>query len=77
MVCCMFEEAVSLAVSVVEQIHTATLTKALEDTQLAEMMESAGMVFVQSLKELGRYENFLLLVCHYFMGVQLHIALVL
>jgi len=77
MVCCMFEEAASLAASVVERIRTTTLTKALEDSQLAEIMESAGMVFVQSLKELGRSENFLLIVCHHFMGAQLHLALVL
>lgn len=52
LVCCMFEEAASQAASIVQHIRTAT--EAIGETQLAEMMESAGMVFVQSSKELGR-----------------------
>lgn len=55
MVCCMFEDAESLAASVVKQMRTTSLTSGeIDGTQAAEMMESAGMVFVQSLKELGR-----------------------
>ncbi|XP_020243446.1 protein APEM9 [Asparagus officinalis] len=54
MVCCMFGEAASLAASTVKRVHNASLANAADDAQLVEMMESAGMVFVQSLKELGR-----------------------
>lgn len=54
LVCCMFEEAASLSASAVKEIRTTSLSKELDSAELAEMMESAGMVFVQSLKELGR-----------------------
>lgn len=67
-VCCMFEEAASLAASVIKQMCTTTSIKVLYDTELVEMMESAGMVYVQSLKELGRY-GISFWACFYFMGV--------
>lgn len=57
LVCCMFKEAASLASSTVHRIHSTPFADAVDDVQMAEMMESAGMVFVQSMKELGRYLN--------------------
>ncbi|KAJ0965554.1 hypothetical protein J5N97_026692 [Dioscorea zingiberensis] len=51
---CMFEEASSLASSVIWHICTETFAVTVDEAQLSEMKESAGMVFVQSLKELGR-----------------------
>lgn len=53
----MFKEAASLASSTVHRIHSTPFADAVDDVQMAEMMESAGMVFVQSMKELGRYLN--------------------
>ncbi|KAJ6814380.1 protein APEM9 [Iris pallida] len=53
MVCCMFEEAASLAASVVQQIRNTTSSKAVS-AEMSQVLESAGMVFVQSLKEMGR-----------------------
>jgi hypothetical protein len=49
----MFEEAASLAASVLKRIRAAP------EEQLYEAMESAGMVLVQSLKELGRSSEIL------------------
>ncbi|KAF6167351.1 hypothetical protein GIB67_043212 [Kingdonia uniflora] len=54
LVCCMYEEALALASSVLER-----KTDNIEDVQLADMMESAGIVLVQSLKELGRTSEIL------------------
>lgn len=45
----MFEEAVALSSSVLKRI--SQLENGIEKN---EMMESAGMVLIQSLKELGR-----------------------
>ncbi|OVA19298.1 hypothetical protein BVC80_521g107 [Macleaya cordata] len=59
LVCCLYEEATSLASSVLQRICKANFTASMEDVQLADMMESAGMVFVQSLKELGRTSEML------------------
>lgn len=50
----MFEEAAILASSILRCLHDTGSTKAVEQVQLDDMMESVGMVLVQSLKELGR-----------------------
>lgn len=49
-----FEEAASLASSIVHKIRNSEFERPLGDTELADMMNSAGMVIVQSYKELGR-----------------------
>lgn len=52
----MFGEASSLASYVLKRLLDLKYTEAtLEDFELNDMLESAGMVLVQSLKELGRY----------------------
>lgn len=56
----MFEEAASLASSVLKRLRD-TDGGVVPEIELNDMLESAGMVLVQSLKELGRYINFLLL----------------
>ncbi|KAD4178004.1 hypothetical protein E3N88_26595 [Mikania micrantha] len=56
LVCSMFEEASSLASRVLKCLHDKDFTSdAAEDIELNDMLESAGMVFLQSFKELGRY----------------------
>ncbi|XP_043711775.1 protein APEM9 isoform X2 [Telopea speciosissima] len=52
LVCCMFEEAVSLASSILR--HICNSDAPIDEIQLEDMMESSGMILVQSLKELGR-----------------------
>ncbi|KAJ9671194.1 hypothetical protein PVL29_027263 [Vitis rotundifolia] len=54
LVCCMFEEAATIASSVLKHVCDNKSTDVGEDDQLYDIMESAGMVLVQSLKELGR-----------------------
>uniref|UniRef100_A0A2P2KF94 Uncharacterized protein MANES_01G177400 n=1 Tax=Rhizophora mucronata TaxID=61149 RepID=A0A2P2KF94_RHIMU len=56
LVCSMCEEAVSLASSVLKQIRDGGFGgKTIEDIdEVHDMMESAGMVLVQSLNQLGR-----------------------
>ncbi|CAA6663621.1 unnamed protein product [Spirodela intermedia] len=54
LVCCMFEAASSLSRSIIQGICNSDSTALIEDAELVDIMESAGMVFVQSLKELGR-----------------------
>ncbi|KAI9185748.1 hypothetical protein LWI28_010321 [Acer negundo] len=56
LVCSMYEEAASLASSIVMQIRGNIN---VSSQVLYDMMESAGMVLVQSLKELGRAANIL------------------
>lgn len=53
LVCSMFEEAVTLSSSTLRRLrdNKSTETQGLD---LIEMLEAAGMVLVQSLKELGR-----------------------
>ncbi|XP_010927172.1 protein APEM9 [Elaeis guineensis] len=60
LVCCMFEDAASLSSSILRQIHTTPSSEAIDDNELAEMMVSAGMVFVQSLREMGRTSELLI-----------------
>ncbi|XP_042491147.1 protein APEM9 isoform X2 [Macadamia integrifolia] len=48
----MFEEAVSLASSILR--HFCNSDEPIDEIQLEDMMESSGMILVQSLKELGR-----------------------
>ncbi|KAL0922198.1 hypothetical protein M5K25_006167 [Dendrobium thyrsiflorum] len=52
MVCGLFNEACSLASSQIQNLRTSF--EPISEIELSEMMESAGMVFVQSLRELGR-----------------------
>ncbi|KAI3849465.1 hypothetical protein MKX03_033757 [Papaver bracteatum] len=59
LVCCMFEEAITLSSSVVDRLRKADYSETIQDTELVDMMESAGMVYVQSLKELGRTSEIL------------------
>lgn len=51
----MFEEAATIASSVLKRVCDNKSTDVGEDDQLYDIMESAGMVLVQSLKEVGRY----------------------
>ncbi|XP_077215355.1 3-phosphoinositide-dependent protein kinase-1 [Tasmannia lanceolata] len=59
LVCCMFEEATSLASSILRHLCKISSTNPNEDVQWDDMMESAGMVLVQALKELGRTSEIL------------------
>ena len=52
----MYEEAESLSSSILKGIFGNVET--LGDHQFLDMLESAGMVLVQSLKGLGRYKIF-------------------
>lgn len=54
MVSGMFEEAATLSASVIKHLRSSTPVNVLDIGMMAEMMESAGMVFVQSWKELQR-----------------------
>ncbi|CAI9293800.1 unnamed protein product [Lactuca saligna] len=56
LVCSMFEDASSSASSVLKRLCDKEHINAVvdDDIELNDMLESAGMVFVQSLKELGR-----------------------
>ncbi|XP_008644138.1 protein APEM9-like isoform X1 [Zea mays] len=49
-----FDQAVLTALSVADEIHMASLESASDQDELLEMLESAGMVLVQALKELRR-----------------------
>lgn len=53
MVCGLFNEACSLASSQIQNLRTSF--EPIPEIELSGMMESTGMVFVQSLRELGRY----------------------
>ncbi|XP_057981486.1 protein APEM9 [Malania oleifera] len=59
LVCCMFEEAALLASSVLKRVCSDKSTETKEDIQLQEIIESAGMVLVQSWKGLGRASKIL------------------
>ncbi|CAN6200592.1 unnamed protein product [Urochloa humidicola] len=50
----LFEQAVSTALSVSDQIHTVSLETECDHDELLDILESAGMVLVQALKELRR-----------------------
>jgi hypothetical protein len=50
----LFEEAEILASSIIRIIRISEFERPIGDTELADMMNSAGMVIVQSYKELGR-----------------------
>lgn len=50
----MFEEAATLASSILRCLCDTGSTEGAEHVQSDDMMESAGMVLVQSLKELRR-----------------------
>ncbi|WOL13832.1 hypothetical protein Cni_G22612 [Canna indica] len=57
LVCCMFEEAAHLASSILGRVSSIPFEDEVDDVQLDEMMVSASMVIVQSMKELGRTEE--------------------
>ncbi|XP_028081403.1 protein APEM9-like isoform X2 [Camellia sinensis] len=59
LVSCMYEEATSIASYVLRDLCNNKFIKAGEETQLNDMLESASMVLVQSLKELRRTEDIL------------------
>lgn len=51
----MYEEAASLASSILKRLRNDNEgIEAGEDVEFYDMLESTGMVLVQSLKELGR-----------------------
>lgn len=50
----LFEQAVLVALSISDQTRTASLENACDHDELLEVLESAGMVLVQALKELRR-----------------------
>ncbi|XP_047255989.1 protein APEM9 isoform X2 [Capsicum annuum] len=56
LVCCMFQEASS---SVIEQLVEKSNEFVEDNCELGDMLESAGMVIVRSLKELGRTSKIL------------------
>ncbi|GKD34261.1 protein APEM9, partial [Tanacetum coccineum] len=54
LVCSMFEQATSSSSCVLKRLRDKeSVDEVVDDTELNDMLESAGMVFVQSLKELG------------------------
>ncbi|KAF5742926.1 3-phosphoinositide-dependent protein kinase-1 [Tripterygium wilfordii] len=59
LVCCMYEKAASLASSVLKQIRNRDGIEVEFDYDVQEMEESAGMVLVQSLDQLGRASEIL------------------
>uniref|UniRef100_A0A0D9WTU6 Uncharacterized protein n=1 Tax=Leersia perrieri TaxID=77586 RepID=A0A0D9WTU6_9ORYZ len=50
----LFEQAVSTALSVSSQVHLVAMENSRDHDELLEMLELAGMVLVQALKELKR-----------------------
>ncbi|XP_052190893.1 protein APEM9 isoform X2 [Diospyros lotus] len=61
LVSCMYEEAASLASSALRDIRPRhnSFVEAGEEAQFNDILESSGMVLVQSLKELGRTQAIL------------------
>ncbi|KAB1212056.1 hypothetical protein CJ030_MR5G024628 [Morella rubra] len=62
LVCSMYEEAASLASSTLKRLccdNEITCTEAGEDVEFYDMLDSTGMVLVQSLKGLGRTSEIL------------------
>ncbi|CAM8948914.1 unnamed protein product [Rhodiola kirilowii] len=59
LVCCMYEKALSMSSSVLRRVFDPTFPGVVEESELVEIKEAAGMVFVQSLKELGRSRDIL------------------
>uniref|UniRef100_A0A1D1XG63 Sodium channel protein type 4 subunit alpha A n=1 Tax=Anthurium amnicola TaxID=1678845 RepID=A0A1D1XG63_9ARAE len=53
LVCCMFEKSASLAAFVIQRLIGGSI-ESIEDAEFVDIMESAGMVFIQSLNKLGR-----------------------
>ncbi|KAI5584266.1 hypothetical protein BDE02_06G068400 [Populus trichocarpa] len=57
LVCSIYEEAATLASSIVRQLKGSNISdnnEAFDENELFDMLESAGMVFVQALNQLGR-----------------------
>ncbi|KAJ7973678.1 putative 3-phosphoinositide-dependent kinase [Quillaja saponaria] len=70
LVCSMFEEAASLASSLLKRLlNNDGESKIEEDSLMYDMLESTGMVMVQSLKELGRTSKILNQLRLYFVSV--------
>ncbi|XP_040998693.1 protein APEM9 [Juglans microcarpa x Juglans regia] len=62
LVCSMYEEAASLASSILKRLCNDNDNEGIEageDVEFYDMLESTGMVLVQSLKELGRSSEIL------------------
>ncbi|KAG6507059.1 hypothetical protein ZIOFF_032399 [Zingiber officinale] len=57
LVCCMFEEATTLAVSILHRVLCTPFENATDDAQSDEILVSASMVFIQSMKQLKRTEE--------------------
>ncbi|XP_078446848.1 3-phosphoinositide-dependent protein kinase-1 [Wolffia australiana] len=54
LVCCKFDDASSLSRSILHRFCSSNSTALIEDSEFCDIAESAGMVFVQSQRELGR-----------------------
>ncbi|CAN4103770.1 unnamed protein product [Withania somnifera] len=59
LVCCMFQEAAALSSSIIEQLVEKNGKTVDDKCKLGDMLESAAMVLVQSLEELGRTSEIL------------------
>ncbi|CAK7345797.1 unnamed protein product [Dovyalis caffra] len=62
LVCSMYEKAATLASSIIERIKDSNFADNNEDfdeIEVVDMLESAGMVFVQALNQLGRRSKIL------------------
>uniref|UniRef100_A0A7N0TUQ8 3-phosphoinositide-dependent protein kinase-1 n=1 Tax=Kalanchoe fedtschenkoi TaxID=63787 RepID=A0A7N0TUQ8_KALFE len=59
LVCRMFEEALSKSSSALERLFDAASSGGVGQTELLQIKEAAGMVMLQSLKELGRSQDML------------------
>ncbi|XP_042464377.1 protein APEM9-like [Zingiber officinale] len=57
LVCCMFEEATTLAASILHRVLCTPFEDAIDDVQSDEILVSASMVFIQSMKQLKRTEE--------------------
>ena len=57
LVCSIYEEAATLASSIIRQLKGSNISdnnEAFDEIEVFDMLESAGMVFVQALNQLGR-----------------------
>ncbi|XP_042464380.1 protein APEM9-like [Zingiber officinale] len=57
LVCCMFEEATTFAASILHRVLCTPFEDAIDDVQSDEILVSASMVFIQSMKQLKRIEE--------------------
>ncbi|KAG5242916.1 3-phosphoinositide-dependent protein [Salix suchowensis] len=62
LVCSIYEEAATLASSIIRQLKGSNISdnnEAFDEIEVFDMLESAGMVFVQALNQLGRTSDIL------------------